>query len=109
LPGGRSGHSLTFIGNSNYLLYGGIENAKDGKIAPNADCYVMKMTPAEAKWTREQTTGDEKPLPRTQHIALSTPKNDKVFVFGGHSNPKTRMNDTWFLNVKEFEWTQVVG
>jgi len=57
LPGGRSGHSLTFIGNSNYLLYGGIENSKDGKIAPNPDCYVMKMTPGKYTHPHTRHTG----------------------------------------------------
>jgi hypothetical protein len=28
-------------------------------------------------------------------------------MFGGHHDPKTRLNDTWFFNVKELEWHQV--
>ena len=47
------------------------------------------------------------PVPRTQHIAVATPKNDKVFIFGGHHSPKARLNDTWFLVVKDYEWQRV--
>ena len=42
-PSARSGHSFTWIGGYNYLLYGGIEDAKNGKIAPTADLYTMKI------------------------------------------------------------------
>jgi hypothetical protein len=39
------------------------------------------------QWYKENATGDEKPLARTQHLALATPKNDRVFIFGGHHTP----------------------
>lgn len=38
---------------------------------------------------------------------MSTPKADKVFIFGGHHGPKRRLNDTWFLEVKTMEWRRV--
>jgi dynein heavy chain len=28
-------------------------------------------------------------------------------MFGGHHDPKTRLNDTWFFNIKEMEWRRV--
>lgn len=43
MPKGRSGHTLTFIGNLNYMLYGGIEDAGNGKIQPNGDVWIMNM------------------------------------------------------------------
>jgi len=46
-------------------------------------------------------------LARTQHIALSTPKGDKVFIFGGHHSPQSRLNDTWFLETKQLEWRRI--
>jgi len=111
MPSGRSGHSLTFIGASNYLLYGGIEDAKkNGKIQPNGDIYTMKIASSgDCTWEKQSPQGDECPVARTQHIALATPKNDRVFVFGGHHNPKTRLNDCWFLTTKDFEWVRVGG
>lgn len=50
-------------------------------------------------------TSDEKPLARSQHIALfNKDTKGKVFIFGGHHDPKTRLNDTWFYDVKEASW-----
>ena len=51
-PSARSGHTLTWVGGKNYMLYGGIEETvdthnKDGgpqrKIGPNEDIYFMKL------------------------------------------------------------------
>jgi len=106
LPGARSGHTLTKFGGHNYLLFGGIENSTNGKIQPNGDLYVMKMGPTDVTWVKEEAIGDEKPLARTQHTAIATPDN-RIFIFGGHHTPQARLNDTWFLNCKDFEWHRV--
>jgi hypothetical protein len=91
-----------------FFLYGGIESdAKTGNVAPNNDIYIMRMGPQEAKWFKESCNSEDKPIARTQHLAVPCPINDKdskVFMFGGHHDPKTRLNDTWFFNVKELEW-----
>ena len=44
-PSPRSGHSFNWVGGMNYLLYGGIEDGKNGKIAPDPDIYIMKISP----------------------------------------------------------------
>jgi len=44
VPSGRSGHSLTSIGAYNYLLYGGIEESKSGKVQPNGEIFTMKAS-----------------------------------------------------------------
>ena len=51
------------------------------------------------------------PPPRTQHVAISTPKHDKIFIFGGHSTPQIRLNDTWFLHTSNqtFAWKRAEG
>jgi len=106
IPIARSGHSLTKYGQFNYLLFGGIESNTNGKIQPNGDLYVMKMGPNDVNWMKEEAIGDEKPLARTQHTAIATPDN-RIFIFGGHHTPQVRLNDTWFLNCKDFEWHRV--
>lgn len=108
MPKGRSGHTLTYIGNFNYMLYGGIEDVGHGKIQPNGDVWIMNNARDQCKWFRAQVTSDEKPLPRTQHIAISNKDtHGKVFVFGGHHDPKTRLNDTWFYDHKECSWQSI--
>jgi hypothetical protein len=47
VPSARSGHSLTKFGTHNYILYGGLEDAKNGNIRPNGDIYIMKMGPSK--------------------------------------------------------------
>jgi len=106
-PAARSGHSLSWIGGINYLLFGGIEDTKGGRPKPSSDIYTMKLGPNDVNWTKETPNSDDNPLARAQHIALTTPKNDKVFVFGGHHSPSARLNDTWYFIVKEMAWMRV--
>jgi len=60
-------------------------------------------------WEQEKGSGDETPPSRAQHVALSTPENDHVFIFGGHANPTTRLNDTWWLKVADLTWKRAEG
>jgi hypothetical protein len=86
VPSARSGHTLTKFGTHNYILYGGLEDAKNGNIRPNGDIYIMKMGPNDVTWIKENSTGEEQPLARTQHVAIATYDN-RIFMFGGHHNP----------------------
>jgi len=45
-------------------------------------------------------------MARTQHTAIALPDN-RIWLFGGHHNPQCRLNDTWFLNCKDYEWRRV--
>ena len=58
----------------------------------------------DCNWFKEKFTGDQLPPPRTQHIAISTPKHDKIFIFGGHTTPQIRLNDAWYLTVQNLSW-----
>jgi len=63
----------------------------------------------EVTWYKEKFGSDVVPPARTQHIAISTPKHDKIFIFGGHSTPQVRLNDTWFLLVQNLNWKRAEG
>jgi len=39
MPKPRSGHSLTWIGNTRYIMYGGIEDNKGSKVVPSPDVW----------------------------------------------------------------------
>lgn len=69
----------------------------------------MSLFIVDCTWTKTIANGTDKPLARTQHCALNTPKGDKVFLFGGHHSPQSRLNDTWFLEVKTMEWRRIGG
>jgi len=72
-PSARSGHSLNWIGGQNYLLFGGIEDSKSGKIEPSPDLWTMKLGQVDCSWTKNPTPAGDKPLARTQHVAITTP------------------------------------
>jgi len=41
----------------------------------------------ECRWEKEKGQGEDLPPPRAQHVAVATPKFDRVFIFGGHAAP----------------------
>jgi len=57
------------------MLFGGIEetmvhnvkeNIYERKIGPSGDIYVMKLSPNECLWMKEEgVTSDDRPLPRS--------------------------------------------
>jgi len=102
---------MNFIGGNKYVMYGGIEAAAPGgQVKPNNDVYTLRMMRDKWVWEKQNPTGDEIPPARSQHVAeVIPPVNDKMFVFGGHSTPTVRLNDTWFFNTKEFVWTRAKG
>lgn len=108
-PSPRSGHSFNWVGAQKYLLYGGIEDGNKGKVQPDPNVYVMQLMGEKCTWFKEETQGADKPLARSQHCAQTTPKGDKLFVFGGHHSPTSRLNDTWILHIKEMEWRRIGG
>jgi len=53
VPPPRSGHSLTYVGKNNYIMYGGIVDAVPGtgnKIQPTGDLYSMKITHSKSSF-----------------------------------------------------------
>jgi len=53
--------------------------------------------------------GEERPLPRSQHTAITLPGDDKVFIFGGHHTPQVRLNDAWIYQVNKSKWMRADG
>jgi dynein heavy chain len=102
---------MNYIGANKYLMYGGIEAAAaGGQVKPNNDVYTLRMMRDKWVWEKQNPSGEELPPARSQHVAeVLPPTNDKMFVFGGHSTPTVRLNDTWFFNTKEFVWTRGKG
>jgi len=109
VPAPRSGHTfICFDGKDSYLLYGGIDCPKKGnKPTPNPDIYVMRLSQKNCVWTKEGLKGKQ-PLIRTQQTAVLLP-GKKIWMFGGHHNAQSRLNDTWFLDPQTFEWRQAKG
>jgi hypothetical protein len=47
------------------MLYGGIEDSKNGNVGPNGDVYFMKMGSNDVTWSKETPNSDERPLARS--------------------------------------------
>lgn len=60
----------------------------------------------ECYWEPIELQG-ECPPARSQHVAISMPRGDRVFIFGGHHNATTRLNDTWWYVEKDSEFRRV--
>ena len=63
----------------------------------------------EVRWTKLDCNGETFPRPRTQHVAMADEDKKKIFIFGGHANQTTRLNDCWLFEVKTSTWTRVEG
>lgn len=100
-PSARLGHTLVDMGNSVYILYGGIDaNSKmEGKIIPNNQVYKLTIKgKGECVWTLVDCEGEEIPQARTNHSATKLSGNE-MFVFGGYFSSKQRFNDVHILKV----------
>jgi len=65
MPHPRSGHSLTYVGQNRYLMYGGIEDNHSNKIVPNSDVWQLQVGPKDCFWEKKSQDGDQLPRPRT--------------------------------------------
>jgi dynein heavy chain len=66
----------------------------------------LNCTKEEVTWEPVEVNG-ELPPARSQHVAISMPKGDKVFIFGGHHNATTRLNDSWWYTDKDSEFRRI--
>ncbi|KAF8492375.1 hypothetical protein F5888DRAFT_1806813 [Russula emetica] len=52
----------------------------------------------------EPAPGNEKPLPRSSHVSVTT--GDRIIIFGGHGDSQ-KFNDTWSFNISTRKWTEL--
>jgi len=96
VPGGRSGHSFTNVGNSVYFLYGGIESdAKTGNVAPNNDVYIMRMGGKAGKYFYNFVN-----LTNTSIYLISFKPIKHAFNFKLEDLPKTHYTYNFCGNLK---------
>jgi hypothetical protein len=43
MPKARSGHSLTWVGQNRYLMYGGIEDNPNARVKPISDIWQLSI------------------------------------------------------------------
>ncbi len=98
-PSPRSGHSIVTIGRNHYL-FGGLSADEDSPPEVRNDLYMLKMAastanPFQMEWKQLPATG-EPPRPRSSHSAVKL-NDDRIMIFGGFLDSKTRYNDCHVL------------
>ncbi|CAA6662352.1 unnamed protein product [Spirodela intermedia] len=99
-PAARSGHSLTWAGESSMVLFGG---RGTGYEALN-DIWVLDMEGDGPEWVqiaceRPGSVPRGLPLPRVGHSATLV-LGGKVLIYGGEDSQRRRKNDFWLLDLK---------
>ncbi|KAI0000542.1 galactose oxidase [Russula vinacea] len=100
-PVGRFGHTMTMVG-SKLFVFGGKTDEKCLN-----DMWALNLNTLNSKlgWdSYEPPSGDEKPPPRSQHVAVST--SDRIILFGGTHDRKC-YNDTWVFDISTRKWTEL--
>lgn len=99
MPQPRSGHSLTWIGGTYMVLFGGRGSGYDVL----NDIWILSIIGGDPKWKELmfELTGSpsERPLPRVGHSATLT-LGSKILIYGGEDAQRHRKGDLWVLDVK---------
>ncbi|CAL4997661.1 unnamed protein product [Urochloa decumbens] len=97
LPPPRSGHSLTWIGGTRMVLFGG----RGSEFEVLNDVWLFDISDHYPKWKELKydlsTALGEMPFPRVGHSAILA-LGGKVLVYGGEDSQRRRKNDFWILD-----------
>ena len=86
-------------------MFGGLvvdDSEKDVKASTTNETYLVMVTEKDIIFTKQDTKGDI-PLKRACHTACAL-NADRMFVFGGYYDNKTRLNDVCFLQLTASEY-----
>ena len=103
VPEGRSGASLTILGNTGYL-FGGLSKSQ-AKQGPNNELFMAKIRNEKLEWSVPKIDGD-KPSGRWDHTATLVGDNF-ILVFGGSVSRVSRTNETWIFDTVVQRWTHL--
>ncbi|KAI0267960.1 hypothetical protein BGY98DRAFT_925341 [Russula aff. rugulosa BPL654] len=100
-PGGRWAHTTTVVG-SKLFVFGGVSGGETTNDMWTLDLNCLKSQPLWESF--EPTPGNEKPLPRSGHVSVTT--EDRIIIFGGYGCPHY-YNDTWSFDISTRTWTEL--
>ncbi|KAF8499863.1 hypothetical protein F5888DRAFT_1611199 [Russula emetica] len=100
-PGGRCYHTMTLIG-SKLFVFGGCSARGRLNDIWALDLNCLNSDPFWEPY--EPAPGNEKPLPRSRHVSVTT--GDRIIIFGGYGSPHD-FNDTWSFNISTRKWTEL--
>lgn len=93
------------VGEGRYILFGGVKQGDEGSVGPTDEVYSLRISKDKCNWQKltPRSKNGQMPLPRTQHIAIAL-NDDRLWIFGGHHSPNSRLNDVWILDPNRDEW-----
>lgn len=105
-PSPRSGHSLTWIGGTYMVLFGG---RGSGYEVLN-DVWLFDVGGDGPEWKELKLSGlaSEMPLPRVGHSATLILGN-KILIYGGEDSERHRKDDFWVLDIGALRSFQTAG
>ncbi|RWW05785.1 hypothetical protein GW17_00030923 [Ensete ventricosum] len=105
-PSPRSGHSLTWIGGTYMVLFGG---RGSGYEVLN-DVWLFDVGGNGPEWKELKLSGlpSEIPLPRVGHSATLILGN-KILIYGGEDSERHRKDDFWVLDIGALQKCQTAG
>ena len=103
IPVGRSGHTLTVLGDKAYMFGGCDEDMPPG---PSNELYRLRLMPPDSRspmeWSVPRVSGDP-PTARWLHSATVLDKK-RLLIFGGFHSDTNRFNDVHILDTKQMTW-----
>ncbi|KAK3121341.1 hypothetical protein QOZ80_8BG0651100 [Eleusine coracana subsp. coracana] len=98
LPPPRSGHSLTWIGETRMVLFGG----RGSEFEVLNDVWLFDISDHYPKWKELKcnlsSALGEMPFPRVGHSAILI-LGGKVLVYGGEDSQRRQKDDFWILDI----------
>jgi hypothetical protein len=106
IPSAREEHDMAYLGDGKVLLFGG----NDGTKALNGETWMYDRS--EANWIQISPTfhadsTDSIPSVREAH-AMASLGAGQVLLFGGDDGAKAANGETWFFDLSDTTWYQVV-
>ena len=110
-PGGRYGHSLTFL-NPYFVLFGGNFN-------PNLsnEIWIININDTNdvCQWIKINHSDDKDNIPverlyHSSEVCNYGKYKNRLIIFGGRDSKNNPLNDLWILDIKDDqgEWTKVL-
>eukprot|EP00946_MAST-07B_sp_MAST-7B-sp1_P001405 g1405.t1 len=104
-PNGRSGHTMTIVGEKLYVFGGCGLGDSAGHLAGTTSSMYMFDT-ATSRWAKVNPKSSERPQARWHHTATAVQR--KIVVFGGFQDNTKRLNDVWVFDTHTLKWSQPI-